>query len=445
MQKGLLIIIGLAVVGAGIYLYMDTRGNKTTIEVKYPDGSTESIKVNDRSCQMVGWQNKVGVSFSFDVLKKYQGAGGFNFDASQIRQLDDLQNDFGLQFETLCKDYLNGVYKGREALYDCRRSNVGNALTALRQLKITLEPIKSIQEASAQKDAVAGALNQYYVVSSGNFSKDCNPRALNIDRNEVRFGETDNQQTVGISNAGFFDMTWQTANTPHNFLCDPSAHKIAPSASDKLTVYRLHGNADAAAQTLIVRDNFNESAELKIVVEDGAASTARLLTDIKDQLNAAPNPDPTATTIATVKKSYPSAPDGIVNWISGELLDKMGNAGAAKYVLQKAGQDPALKAQPQFKLDLGTVLVKTGDRDQSKVLLDDVSRHKDQFYAAQATMAMRQAGGSEDWVNTSVATTTPGTGKISAVAGAQASDQVKAERTKNRFEMEKAKAATTPK
>ncbi|MGZ4896966.1 MAG: hypothetical protein ACXVJ0_10880 [Candidatus Angelobacter sp.] len=390
MQKALIIIAVIVIIGIGLYLFIN-RGNSTTIEVRYPDGSTEVVKVNDRSCQMVGWQNKVGLSFSFDILKKYQGTGGFNFDASQLRQLDDLQTDFGLQFEALCKDRITGAYKGREALYDCRRSNVGNALTALRELKITLEPIKSIQDAAAQKDVVSTALAKYYAISANNFSKDCNPRALNVDRNELRFNAAVNLQEASISNGGYFDMNWQLANTPHNFLCEADSHNVAPSKHTTLRVYRLYGNTDATSQSLTIHDNFNETADLKIVVEDGNASGAKLVNDIESQLNSTPNHDLTAATIATVRKSYPAASEGLVNWVTGELLDKMGNPGAAKIVLQKAEQDPKLKEQPQFKLDFGAVLAKTGDRNQSKLLLDDVSRHKDPFYATQAMTTMQES------------------------------------------------------
>jgi hypothetical protein len=390
MQKALIIIAVVVILGIGLYLFIN-RGNNTTMEVRYPDGSTEVVKVNDRSCQMVGWQNKVGLSFSFDILKKYQGTGGFNFDASQVRQLDDLQNDFGLQFEALCKEYITGVYKGREALYDCRRSNVGNALTALRELKITLEPIKSIQDAAAQKDAVSIALGKYYAISANNFSKDCNPRALNVDRKELRFNSAVNLQEASISNGGYFDMSWQLADTPHNFHCEADSYKVAPSNHTTLRVYRLFGNADAANQSLTIHDNFNETADLKIVVEDGNASSTKLINDIESETNSTPNHDLTAATIATVRKSYPAASEGLVNWVTGELLDKMGNPGAAKLVLQKASQDPVLKAQPQFKLDFGAVLAKTGDRNQSKLLLDDVSRHKDPFYATQAMTTMQES------------------------------------------------------
>jgi hypothetical protein len=186
-------------------------------------------------------------------------------------------------------------------------------------------------------------------------------------------------------------MSWQLADTPHNFHCEADSYKVAPSNHTTLRVYRLFGNADAANQSLTIHDNFNETADLKIVVEDGNASSTKLINDIESETNSTPNHDLTAATIATVRKSYPAASEGLVNWVTGELLDKMGNPGAAKLVLQKASQDPVLKAQPQFKLDFGAVLAKTGDRNQSKLLLDDVSRHKDPFYATQAMTTMQES------------------------------------------------------
>lgn len=390
MHRLLFVVPAVAAIAIGVF---GCQGNTTTIEIRYPDGSTQKVKVSDRSCQMVGWQNRVGLTFSFDILKKYQGEGGFNFDASRIRQLDDLQTDFGLQFEGLCKDYINGFYKGREALYDCRRSNVGNALTALRELKLTLEPVKDIQDAAAKKETVEAALTKYYAVSANNFSKDCNPHALNIDPNELRFNSAVNQQTADVSNGGFFDMTWQTFNTPHNFLCQPSTDTVHPSKSDKLIVYRLHGKVDATAQKLTVHDNFNETAEVRIVVEDSNdESTAKLIGDIKKQLSSTPNVNATTATVAVVKKNYSLAPVGVVNWITGELLGRMGNLGAAKLMLRKAGEDPALKDLPQYKLDLGSVLYKSGDRAEGKRLLGELSRSKDQFYLAQAEKVAQDPG-----------------------------------------------------
>ena len=70
-------------------------------EITYPDGKKETFQYDDSTCQMVGWQRKINFSASFDLLKKYQGSAGFNLTNDHVRELDDLEKDFGLQFEGL--------------------------------------------------------------------------------------------------------------------------------------------------------------------------------------------------------------------------------------------------------------------------------------------------------------------------------------------------------
>jgi len=66
-----------------------------------------------------------------------------------------------------------GVYRSREALYDCRRANVSNALFQLRSLRTILEPVKSIEDAANKKQAVIELLNSYYQFSKDSFSNRC--------------------------------------------------------------------------------------------------------------------------------------------------------------------------------------------------------------------------------------------------------------------------------
>ena len=364
---------------------------KIKLEVKYADGKIEKYEYDDSTCQMVGWQKKVGLSFSFDILSKYKGQGAFNFSNEKIRQLDDLQTDFGLQFEGLCKDYIIGRYKDYPELYDCRRGNVNNALSRLRQLKITLEAVKSIQDAAAQKDAVTAIIDKYFEVSANNFSKDCNPRALNLDRNELRFSKDDYEHSVGISNGGYFAIIWQALNTPHGFLCTPKANKIAPAGSDILVVSRLRAKPDTGSQVITVKDNFDESSDLKLLIDDGSDATDKLVSAIRKVLDSSPDTDVEAVTTREVRRHYLAASDTVVYWVSGELLTTIGKFGAAKNMLNKASQrSPELNTNPQFKLDLGIVLGNTGNRDQSFALFEDLMKSPDTFYAEQANIATRQ-------------------------------------------------------
>ncbi|MEW6003232.1 MAG: hypothetical protein AB1638_11395 [Nitrospirota bacterium] len=85
----------------------------TTIwKITRPDGTIEEVRYCMKSCEVIGWKENLDIEFVISVMEKFKGEAGFNWGREELRKLDELNTDFGIQSRSLCVDWQQGVYKG---------------------------------------------------------------------------------------------------------------------------------------------------------------------------------------------------------------------------------------------------------------------------------------------------------------------------------------------
>lgn len=337
---------------------ISVHAKKHKWKVTYPDGKTETLDYDDSTCQMVGWQRKFNFSATFNVLEKYQGQAGFNLTADHLRELDNLETDFGLQFEGLCKDHMLGVYRGHEALYDCRRGNINNALSDLRGLNLLLNTVSTIQDAAAKKDSVSAILDNY----KQHIDNQCTKNALQVQTDSLDFGSNETEKSVVITNIGYYEISWSAIDVPRGFCPSPPGGSLARNSSLNLVVYRLAGNPAPPPRSFLIKDNQNDQQIIHLELSGDNVFQAMKL-QIKQKLIARTQTQDTVGTAASVVQGfYANAPKEIDYWVTGELLNQLGDSVDAAKSLSKASRvNPNLQDHSQFKLDVAVAKISNGD------------------------------------------------------------------------------------
>lgn len=187
---------------------------KTVWEITRPDGTIEKVALDAKSCEVIGWKEDLSINFILSVAEKFKREAGFKWSREELRKLDELTTDFGTQSRSLCVDWQQGVYKGREALYDCRKANIGKALAKARELKLVLESVNSVEDAAAKGDAVRTLLDEYFKNSAGAFRGDCDSRRLRVSDKLLEISAAKSIDAFRVINVGFFPLTWWIENFP---------------------------------------------------------------------------------------------------------------------------------------------------------------------------------------------------------------------------------------
>jgi hypothetical protein len=334
------------------------QAKKQKWEVTYPDGKKEVFQYDDSSCQMVGWQKQISFKASFDAMKKYQGSGGFDFSSNHTRQLDNLETDFGLQFEALCKDYTMGVYKDKEALYDCRRGNISNALTDLRQLSVLTSTVSSLSDAASKKDAVNTLLDKF----TQDINDKCTKNALQLQNDTLDFGTQQTERSTSLTNVGYFDISWSATNVPRGFYVAPTGGGLARTNTTPVVVLRLFDTPAPPPRSFVIQDGQNDQVTVKIVL-GGDVALQQMQNQVGALLPSASSvEDAVQKTASVVKHFYKNSSPEVIYWIGGQVLNQLGNATAASESLTRAlGTNPSLSLHPQFMLDVAKASLLKGD------------------------------------------------------------------------------------
>ena len=251
-----------------------------------------------------------------------------------------------------------GVYKDRAALYDCRRGNINNALSDLRELSLLLTTVSTIQDAAAKKEAVAAILDKY----KQHINDPCTQNALQVQTDSLDFGSNETEKSVVLTNVGYFDISWSATNVPSGFLPYPPGGSLARNGSSPLVVYRLLNAPSPPPRSFFVTDNQNDKKLIHLnLAGDTVAQT------IKSQIepllsNPVNGQDNVQRTTFVVREFYKVAPEEVIYWVAGQLLTQLGDSIDASRSLTKAGEiNPRLQEHPEFKLDVAKASLLSGD------------------------------------------------------------------------------------
>ncbi len=335
-------------------------GKKQKFKVTYPDGKIEEYSYDDSTCDLIGWQKKVGLSFSINVIKKYEGSFGFSSD--KIRQLDDLQKDFGLQYESLCKDYQMGVYAEMKEVYECRRDNINKALGALRALKIALEPVKDAKTAESIKTNVTEMLDAVLKLVAGGFKDGCVPKHLTLDKDRVELSAAEAQQYITVINRGPYSIAWSTKNNNPQIRLDPAGGgQLNRGQNTRLVVLRDFLNGGGAADlTIWVTDNLKEEESCRILLQPFQARLGSAVDELKGKTGA----QAVQVARSSARTLVPLASEAVQDQLTGELLLLSGNDRDAWNVLwELRDTNPSVSRSPGFQLAWGASSFRLGKNE----------------------------------------------------------------------------------
>jgi hypothetical protein len=361
----------VAVIGLASVLLIYWRTNTVTWEWTDSDGKKVKVTYDTTACRLSGWQEQIGLSYSLTALKNYQGV--FGLSTQEQSKLEDIQTDFALEFEALCKDRASGVYQGKDRLYDCRRNNVNHALESLRQLRLVLSAVNTNGGAQAQRDAVDRLIDGYFRAVKDGFSDGCTAAHLELDRNEMAFSETDTEKSLDVTNAGEETVTWWVQDTPAGFLCQPSgSDQLSPKAHHPLIVYRLAGRLEGTSFAFHVMDDWKEEQAIAIKFKNAKAAAANPYGPWERTLavTLAENMSPERQQKASfdfVSGKVPEAAPSVRYLLTTNLLQELGYRQAAVLNLEVAARrEPGIEDSPSFELEAQGLQFPSAGRTEAK-------------------------------------------------------------------------------
>jgi hypothetical protein len=254
-----------------------------------------------------------------------------------IREYESIQQDFALQYETICRDYQMGAIAGDE--YNCRRAQAERALNAQRQLVTILDG----QAAPATVgDSARHYVPQIIAYMQQTLAVECRPISLDVVPDTVHL--TIPQGGIGnliVTNMGPGRMHWSTKGFPTNrlYMNKMAGESLGPDAFSTADIV-------ATAQTIAgqydfwVRNNKRDSAYIVIVVRSVGDTGGESLRQIS-RLLALPDSAALATASRIVDTAeLASEPARLV--AASALLSRVGRFGAAELAL-----DSLVKRDPE--------------------------------------------------------------------------------------------------
>ncbi len=247
MNQGTLIGLGLVLLAAGaIFAYW--------VSQEPPD------------CAFSGWERSIGVSLSASVADLEAVKGGIGIEDRQVRDYDQLLQDYAIRYDTACRDVEGERISG--AHYACIRENMDRAMEEIRRFTNAVEAAKSLQDASTQKQVVLRALEELRRASEAGYARGC-AVSLDVSPNPVSFVGRHPERSVVVANSGNVDAHYTVASCPDGFSPIPRSGSIEPGASDVLVLQRtLFQVPSYRPLTLVLRSNTGEQAEVEIDVEE---------------------------------------------------------------------------------------------------------------------------------------------------------------------------------
>ena len=129
--------------------------------------------------------------------------------------MDALLNDFALKYTASCRDHRNKAIGDAE--YACKRDNMDQALETIRAMSQTLQEVKNVADAQAQKDVILKNIEIIQQRAASNFNGGCGS-ALSVDPPSVSFPGPTFERTIQIQNVGNRDTQYHVIGLPEAFL-----------------------------------------------------------------------------------------------------------------------------------------------------------------------------------------------------------------------------------
>ncbi len=253
-------------------------------------------------CAFSGWKTTFGIELDaqvkdLDVVKTKLGLSD-----SQVREFDNLRNDFALKYDAACQDVRAVPPLMTQEEYTCLRKNMDRALDDIRKFVQAAEAAKTVADASAQKDIVLAALSHLRAADSAGYRANC-ASALAVDPKNMAFHGTIPERSVEITNRGNNDFTFAIEDYPSGFEPKPTSGHVKRGESRRVSLFRtLLPVPPARPLTFHVRTNLNDDVIIEIAMDLANADVWSALGKQTMQRSASPT---IADALAVVSSALP--------------------------------------------------------------------------------------------------------------------------------------------
>jgi len=221
------------------------------------------IQQGANDCVITSYDYKNSFSGSITVIKKYDAS--LQLEARSVRQYQEVQNDFGIKYEAICRDW-NAHRIGTQE-YNCRRSAAERALDKQRTLKQLLDNLQSDKDASSAREAVSQSVAAVTKELQQASAQECVPLGLKVTPDTLLLSDPGYTGTLYVRNIGPDPLNWWP-HAPQGFYHSrPAGGMLASNETSNVEVVASLSVHPGAEYRFAFTDNRSEKQEVVIEVQ----------------------------------------------------------------------------------------------------------------------------------------------------------------------------------